>query len=257
MLVCCVQMFHRLRVRLTRRTAATFAVSAISIGIGYRFSQSNNRFRFTTARAESVQPKQSTAGAAPVVAAGGGSGGDESSKQKKKCKTCPPRLEQLMAQMTDGGESTFAGRNFAAAAAAAATATATATAAAPTAPAPLPCPAGYSDLGHAGWTFLHTLAAHYPPHTTSTTTTAASSKQQADMKQFITLFAQHYPCDECSTHMIEYVKTHPPNVSDRNALSLWMCQMHNDVNRRLGKPQFDCSRVNERWGDGPSDGRCD
>jgi len=26
-----------------------------------------------------------------------------------------------------------------------------------------------------------------------------------------------------------------------------MCEMHNEVNERLGKDIFDCSRVDERW----------
>jgi len=36
-----------------------------------------------------------------------------------------------------------------------------------------------------------------------------------------------------------------------------MCQQHNVVNRKLGKPEFDCRKVLERWKDGPKDGRCD
>ena len=33
--------------------------------------------------------------------------------------------------------------------------------------------------------------------------------------------------------------------------------MHNDVNRRIGKEEFDCSKVDERWLDGWKDGSCD
>ena len=33
--------------------------------------------------------------------------------------------------------------------------------------------------------------------------------------------------------------------------------MHNEVNRRIGKKEFDCSKVDERWCDGWKDGSCD
>ena len=39
---------------------------------------------------------------------------------------------------------------------------------------------------------------------------------------------------------------------------MWLCKIHNEVNEMLGKPSFDCSRVLERWRDGPADGvSCD
>ena len=28
-----------------------------------------------------------------------------------------------------------------------------------------------------------------------------------------------------------------------------LCSMHNDVNKRLGKPMFDCSQADARWRD--------
>lgn len=36
----------------------------------------------------------------------------------------------------------------------------------------------------------------------------------------------------------------------------WMCEVHNEVNDRMGKPLFDCATVEERWRTGPSDGSC-
>ena len=53
------------------------------------------------------------------------------------------------------------------------------------------------------------------------------------------------------------VETHPPEVGSRVKFSRWMCEMHNDVNKRMGKKLFDCSRVDERWLDGWKDGSCD
>lgn len=53
------------------------------------------------------------------------------------------------------------------------------------------------------------------------------------------------------------LKTNQPDTSSRHALSQWLCYLHNGINVRLGKPEFDCSRVDERWKDGWKDGSCD
>ena len=53
------------------------------------------------------------------------------------------------------------------------------------------------------------------------------------------------------------LKTMQPDTSSRHNFSQWMCRLHNDVNKRIGKPVFDCSKVDERWRDGWKDGSCD
>jgi len=35
--------------------------------------------------------------------------------------------------------------------------------------------------------------------------------------------------------------------SFRKEFAQWMCEAHNHVNRKLGKPDFDCSKVDQRW----------
>lgn len=53
------------------------------------------------------------------------------------------------------------------------------------------------------------------------------------------------------------LKIDPPKVESQEALSQWLCRMHNKVNVKLGKEIFDCKKVNERWRDGWLDGSCD
>lgn len=48
-----------------------------------------------------------------------------------------------------------------------------------------------------------------------------------------------------------------PDTRTRARFSQWLCRLHNEVNRKLGKPDFDCSQVDERWRDGWKDGSCD
>ncbi len=110
------------------------------------------------------------------------------------------------------------------------------------------CPPDALDLGRSTWTFLHTMAAYYPEAPTPT--------QQAEMGTFISLFSKYYPCGYCAAHLREEMVKDPPQTQSRSRLARWFCRMHNEVNERLGKPFFDCDRLDERWRDGPADGSC-
>ncbi|KAF9964152.1 hypothetical protein BGZ70_006894 [Mortierella alpina] len=111
------------------------------------------------------------------------------------------------------------------------------------------CPPDKEILGRATWTFLHTMAAYYPEK--------PSAMEQTTMKSLLSSFSQFYPCGPCAEHLREEMKVDPPKVESRKELAWWMCGMHNKVNDILGKESFDCNKVDERWKDGPADGRCD
>ncbi|XP_046554571.1 FAD-linked sulfhydryl oxidase ALR-like [Haliotis rubra] len=83
-----------------------------------------------------------------------------------------------------------------------------------------------------------------------------SQHQQKEMKDFMHLFSKYYPCDYCAEDLRQNLKTNTPDTSNRHQFSQWLCRLHNDVNRKLGKPEFDCRRVDERWKDGWKDGSC-
>ncbi|CAG9571484.1 conserved hypothetical protein [Leishmania major strain Friedlin] len=97
------------------------------------------------------------------------------------------------------------------------------------------------ELGMSGWNILHSSAAVYPYK--------PSAVQQTAMKNFIESWAHVYACSWCAYHMREYVRDHSPDVRDKLTVSRYVCEMHNDVNVRLGKDVFDCSPsvVLRRW----------
>lgn len=110
----------------------------------------------------------------------------------------------------------------------------------------LPCPPTSRELGRSTWTFLHTTAAKYPDQPTNADRVA--------FKNLMHSLAQLYPCSYCAHELQQDLKKHP-DIPDqnRNAVEEWMCQLHNRVNKRLGKPEFNCKLAHERWLTGCSD----
>lgn len=110
------------------------------------------------------------------------------------------------------------------------------------------CPLDRVELGRMSWSVLHTIAAYYSEKPTT--------RQQEDMKNFFNIFSRIYPCKECADDLKWDLKDEPPDTSSRRALTQWLCRLHNKVNNKLGKDQFDCSKVDERWLNGWKDGSC-
>lgn len=111
------------------------------------------------------------------------------------------------------------------------------------------CPLDRQQLGRNTWSLLHTIAARYPKNPTE--------RDKDEMFEYIKLTSLLYPCSHCAKEFQKDITKTPPNVDSRQELSQWFCQMHNQVNKRIGKPLFDCSKVDERWRTGWKDGSCD
>ena len=112
------------------------------------------------------------------------------------------------------------------------------------------CPADVELLGRHTWTFLHSTAAYYPELPTE------GHKENA--RRLFDALPSLYPCRHCADELSkEMQKVGPADVSGRSALSNWLCVIHNEVNTRLGKKEFDCGKVLQRWKEGWEDGHCD
>lgn len=68
---------------------------------------------------------------------------------------------------------------------------------------------------------------------------------QMTLKTFIQLFGRLYPCGQCAEHFRLLLEKYPPQTSSRNAAAGWACFVHNIVNEKLRKPEFDCSMIGE------------
>lgn len=113
------------------------------------------------------------------------------------------------------------------------------------------CPPDTEALGRSTWTFLHTTAAYYP--------LSAPPATQSSMLALLSSISILYPCAPCASDFKQDISKHPANdaVKTREGLMQWLCERHNEVNTKLGKPAFQCENAQARWKDGPADGSCD
>lgn len=92
---------------------------------------------------------------------------------------------------------------------------------------------------------MHTMMARFPDEPTADDSLA--------LRSYITLFARLYPCGECAAHFQQLLKKFPPQTSSRTAAAGWACHVHNQVNERLGKDIFDCSKIGDFYDCGCGD----
>ena len=103
------------------------------------------------------------------------------------------------------------------------------------------CPVNKDELGHHTWAMLHTLGAYFPNEPTV--------EQQSYASVLLLTLSKLYPCLVCAADFEAYVEEHPPSTRSREALSVWICGLHNNVNEKLGKPLMSCKigTLDERW----------
>ncbi|KAF5384480.1 hypothetical protein D9757_006452 [Collybiopsis confluens] len=91
----------------------------------------------------------------------------------------------------------------------------------------------------------HTMTLRYPENPTN--------DEREALESYFHLFSRLYPCGECASEFQALLKKYPPQTSSRRAASLWLCAVHNEVNLRLGKKEFDCAHLDEEYDCGCGD----
>lgn len=96
------------------------------------------------------------------------------------------------------------------------------------------------ELGRQSWTLLHTISATFPER--------ISAELAEQFNAYMTLFAKFYPCKLCANHFSALLQREGPfKGSRRSQLMEYVCRLHNRVNLRLGKPEYDCDLVLADW----------
>ncbi|PCH35687.1 hypothetical protein WOLCODRAFT_140025 [Wolfiporia cocos MD-104 SS10] len=102
-----------------------------------------------------------------------------------------------------------------------------------------------AELGRATWKLLHTMTLRYPEEPTQ--------DQRDALDSYFHLFSRLYPCGECAAEFQQLLKNYPPQTSSRRAAATWLCFVHNQVNARLHKPDFDCANLDATYDCGCGD----
>ncbi|KAI0684845.1 ERV/ALR sulfhydryl oxidase domain-containing protein [Cytidiella melzeri] len=102
-----------------------------------------------------------------------------------------------------------------------------------------------AELGRATWKLLHTMTLRFPEKPTQDERDALGS--------YFHLLSRLYPCGECATEFQLLLKKYPPQTSSRRAAATWLCFVHNQVNTRLRKAEFDCANLDATYDCGCGD----
>ncbi|KAF9268503.1 hypothetical protein L218DRAFT_983934 [Marasmius fiardii PR-910] len=102
-----------------------------------------------------------------------------------------------------------------------------------------------AELGRATWKLLHTMTLRYPENPTE--------DQRSALDSYFHLFSRLYPCGECAAEFQALLENYPPQTSNRRSAALWLCVLHNKVNERLKKPEFDCAHLDDTYDCGCGD----
>jgi len=87
--------------------------------------------------------------------------------------------------------------------------------------------------GNGAWVFLHSITLTYPNDPTE--------NDKKMYKNFFESLGYLLPCNECSNHYNNYIKLNPINsnvLKDKLSLSIWLYNVHNNVNDILNKKQI-------------------
>ena len=89
-----------------------------------------------------------------------------------------------------------------------------------------------SIWGSSTWKFLHSIALTYPDR--------PSAKHKAAMRSLIRSLQYILPCEACRLNVSQELYKNPldPHLCNRQRLNVWLTELHNSVNERLGQPKL-------------------
>lgn len=86
--------------------------------------------------------------------------------------------------------------------------------------------------GPSGWKFLHSVTFQYPIKPTV--------NDKAHYKEFFNSLKHTLPCEKCAYHYTAHLRKFPIDsaLETREKLVRWLINVHNEVNKSLGKREY-------------------
>ncbi|CCK68997.1 uncharacterized protein KNAG_0B05650 [Huiozyma naganishii CBS 8797] len=103
-------------------------------------------------------------------------------------------------------------------------------------------PPSPEQIGRSSWTMLHAIAAKYPDQ--------PDVVQKQEIGRFVKLFGKFYPVESQRDQISSYLVKDKLNVESKRQFAGWLNSFHNEINRKLGKEQFDFKFWENRWVNG-------
>ena len=98
-----------------------------------------------------------------------------------------------------------------------------------------------SMWGPPGWKYLHSVAHGYPvsPSEYDLLNGNAAGSTESVYKTFFSLVGKTLPCRLCRESYSQFVRENPVRTGSREELTRWLWEIHNKVNDKLGRAQYD------------------
>jgi len=82
--------------------------------------------------------------------------------------------------------------------------------------------------GPYAWKFLEAVVLEYP--------NCPTVVDKQNMHEFIVVFGRNLPCVKCRDHFKKFIEGNPIVLDSKKDLLIWVIDLHNSVNKELGKP---------------------
>jgi hypothetical protein len=95
--------------------------------------------------------------------------------------------------------------------------------------------------GAGAWIFLHSITMNYPKE--------PSNQDKQDYIQFFKGLSSVIPCEKCRYHYKRHLDDFPIEeaLDTRETMVQWLINVHNAVNKELGKPSYTYDQVLEDY----------
>lgn len=90
------------------------------------------------------------------------------------------------------------------------------------------------------WKSMHEISIGYSNYPTD--------QEKYDMQLYFEMVSRILPCKECRCHFRDILQKYPPNVNNSCTLQTWLFNVHNEVNKRLGKSVFSIDQYQNLYG---------